>query len=141
LLARYDFHSEFRLVHDQVEIFSSAGQIVVETVSRRIETGEDKTAISLDPRGRDQPQLVARERLAIRCFTRHADKPSTQIKRPGVIWALKRIRVARLLAAYQSATMRTGVEQQANDLVVAAHQYHRPACNGSRYIVAGVRNF
>jgi hypothetical protein len=53
LLARHDFHSEFRLVHDQVEIFSRAGQIFVETVSRRIETGEDETAISLDQRGRD----------------------------------------------------------------------------------------
>jgi hypothetical protein len=46
-----------------------------------------------------------------------------------------------LLAAYQSATMSTGVEQHPNDVVVAAHQYHRSACNGSRYIVAGARNF
>ena len=37
--------------------------------------------------------------------------------------------------------MRTGVEQHANDLVVAAHQYHRPTGNGPRSIVAGVRNF
>jgi hypothetical protein len=37
--------------------------------------------------------------------------------------------------------MRAGVQEHANDLVVAAHQYHRPAGNGSRYIVAAVRNF
>jgi hypothetical protein len=37
--------------------------------------------------------------------------------------------------------MRTGVEQHADDIVIAAQQYHRPACNVSRYIVPGVRNF
>src|SRR5260370_9364870 len=141
LLARDDFHPDFRLVRDQIEILSRAGKIVVETVSRGIETGEDEAAIAVDLCGRGQSQLVARERLAIRFFTRHADKPSTQIKRPRVIGALKRLRVARFLPAYLSATMRTRVEQHANDLVVPAHQYHRPPANGPRSIAAGLRNF
>jgi hypothetical protein len=37
--------------------------------------------------------------------------------------------------------MRASVQEHANHLVVAAHQYHRPAGNGPRSIVAGVRNF
>ena len=74
LLARHDFHSDFRLVGDQVEIFSCAGQIVVEIVSRGIETGEDEAAIAIDLRRRGQSQLVARERFAIRFFTGHPDQ-------------------------------------------------------------------
>jgi len=69
LLARDDFHPDFRLVRDQIEIFSSASQIIVETVSRGIEAGEDEAAIAVNLRGRDQPQLFARERFAIRFFT------------------------------------------------------------------------
>jgi hypothetical protein len=141
LLARDDFHSDFRLVRDQVEILSRAGKIVVETVSRGIEAGEDEAAIAVDLRGRGQFEFRAGERLAIRFFTRNADELPTRIKRPRVIGALKRPRVARLLPAYESAAMRAGVQEQANYSVVAAHQYHRPACNGSRYIVTGVRNF
>jgi hypothetical protein len=37
--------------------------------------------------------------------------------------------------------MRAGVQENANDPVVAAHQYHRPTGNGPRPIVTGVRNF
>src|SRR6266404_7218250 len=105
LLTRHDFHPEFRLVRDQVEIFSRAGEIVVETVSRGIETGEDEAAIAVDLRGRGQSQLVARKRFAIRFFTRQAEELPTRIKRPRVIGALKGLRVARLLAAYESAAM------------------------------------
>jgi hypothetical protein len=57
-----------------------------------------------------------------------------------MIGALERLRVARLLAAYESAAMRTGIQEHANDLIVTAHQYHRPTGNGPRAIVAGVRN-
>src|ERR1700737_2460694 len=99
LLARHDFHPEFRLVRDQVEIFSRAGQIVVETFSTGIEAGEDEAPIAVNLRWRTQPQLVARERFAVRFFTRHADELPTRIKRPRVIGALKRPRVAKLLAA------------------------------------------
>src|SRR5580704_13988589 len=54
LLARHYFHPDFRLVDDQVEVFSRAGQIVVETVSRGIETGEDEAAIAVNLRWRGQ---------------------------------------------------------------------------------------
>src|SRR5258708_17739142 len=135
LLARDDFHSDFRLIRDQIEIFSSASQIIVETVSRGIEAGEDEAAIAVDLRGRGQFEFRAGERLAIRFFTRNADELPTRIKRPRVIGALKRPRVARLLPAYESASMRAGVQEQANDSVVAAHQYHPPVCNRSRNIV------
>src|SRR5216683_7528682 len=50
LLARDDFHPDFRLVRDQIEILSRAGQIVVETVSRWSEAGEDEAAIAVDLR-------------------------------------------------------------------------------------------
>src|SRR5260370_32848140 len=111
LLARDDFHPDFRLVRDQIEILSRAGKIVVETVSRGIEADEDEAAIAVDLRVRGQSQLVARERLAIRFFTRHADKSSTQIKRPCVIGALKRPHVPGLLTAYKTAAMRARIQE------------------------------
>jgi hypothetical protein len=84
LLAPDDFHPDFRLVGDQVEILSRAGKIVVETVSRGIEAGEDEAAIAVDLRGRGQFEFRAGERLAIRFFTRNADELPTRIKRPRV---------------------------------------------------------
>src|SRR5260370_16855552 len=120
LLARDDFHPDFRLVRDQVEIFSRAGQIVVETVSCWIEAGEDEAAIAVDLRGRGQSQLVARERFALRFFTRHAYKPPTRIKRPRVIGPLERLLIARLLAAYHSAPILPGAHTHPNHLAPAA---------------------
>jgi len=124
----------------QAEIFSRAGKIVVEAVSRGIESGEDEAAIAVHARGRGQRQFLARKRVAIRFFTGNTDELPARIKRPRVIGTLKRPRVARSLPAYLSAAMRTGIQEHANDLVVAAHQYHRPTGNGPRSIVAGVRN-
>src|SRR5216683_2653185 len=106
----------------EISLMGRQRVVSVETVSCWIEAGEDEAAIAVDLRGRGQSQLVARERFAIRFFTRHAYKPPTRIKRPRVIGALERLRIARLLAAYESATMRTRVQEHANDPIVAAHQ-------------------
>src|SRR5580698_4979088 len=74
LLACDDLHSDLALISDQIDIFASASQVVVEVLSGRIEADEEESAISFYSSRHSQPHLFALERVAVRILTGHADE-------------------------------------------------------------------
>src|SRR5215469_5677423 len=114
LHAGNDSHPKFRLIGYQVQVLFCTSQIVIESISRRIEADEYEAAIVIDLGRLRERKLLALERWTVRVLARYSDQLSARVVRPRVIGTLKALRVSGFLTADERAAMRAGVEQDAH---------------------------
>jgi hypothetical protein len=141
LRARDDLHAGLGLVADEIEILPGTGQVVHQAFNERIETDENKIPVEFNARRAGEPEFLAVKGGAIGVLPRHAYEFAVIVKGPGVIEALKGFRVATALPADLRPAVRTGVEQDADYAIAAAHQDDRAPRHASRSKIPWLRDF
>ena len=99
-------HPCFRLVHDQVKVFSCVRQVRNQVLHVRIETHEVEPPVALNPGRFSQAQLAPVEVRPVCLLVRHADQVPVHVERPRVIEALQYFGVPLVPPADQRAAVR-----------------------------------
>jgi hypothetical protein len=137
-----DFHGGLGLVQHQVDVFQRATQVGLQIIAGRLEVHEVQPAVLLEARHAHEIVHAALARtFPIALVARSVDQAAFQVEGPGVIEAAEHRAIAGGLAAYQRATMRTGVEERARRAVLAAREQDVAAGDLACQVVTGLLYF
>ena len=142
LRAADDFHTDFGLIHHEVDEFSRAGEVRHQIDRVAVVVDEVQAAILIELRHLHEVVHtvdVRTLRIAFRAGT--IDQLALQIERPRVIEAAEHLVVAAFLAAHHRASMRAGIEERAHAIVFSAHEDELASPDRSRQEVAFRRHF
>src|SRR5262245_23160250 len=137
----HDFHAYRGLVTDQINVLFRVGQIVQQPFSRGIEIQKDKPTVTVHPRRHPQRQLFAAEGRTVSVFSRHANQLATGAEGPGMVRALERTGSARLFATDERSTVCTRIQQDADRVIIAAHENDGPTSHPARAKITRIRHF
>src|SRR5579862_7174282 len=135
-----DFKTARRQRQIQIEIPAVFSEIVQQRTDVRIERREDQAAIGFGARRRQQSPLLQVESLVGGVDVRHARQFAGVPVSPAMIGAEKRFRVAFVGEAEPRAAMPATVEQDADDVVLAADHNERVVADRARDVVARIGN-
>src|SRR5262245_10372333 len=109
-----------RLVHDEIDVFLRACEVVLQRYRIRVEVEEDEAAIGCDVRRLLEPEIALPEARRKSIRAGHAVELAVAVVAPAVIEAGVVLRITFRLAAHGSAAVAAGVEEDANPALAVA---------------------